>query len=337
MLSPADAAFVKRDPALPGLAVLLDPPALAEALQTRLPGAQIEALTATYVRYKPRTSCLVAYRLKTGEAEIDLYAKAYPVNAGDKLNKAHYQRAVEGPLGPGIIVLADAAVVIYVFPNDPELAALSRLADPKARRDLLTKLLPNHPDLWPARVRRLRYKPERRYVAQLVTEKDHYASLKVYTADDYHQISRNAKVLVSRGPLRLTRRLGRSNRHHLLALEWLPGRPLNEAMRAPDFELNTLREVGAALAELHSQNPKRLAPHSREAEITALLSASAGVAAVYPQLAKRASTLARLLSVNLLGVSRLQAPIHGDFSADQVILTVEDALSPPLSPPRWGD
>nr|HMQ55578.1 aminoglycoside phosphotransferase family protein [Anaerolineae bacterium] len=63
MLSPADAALVQRDPHLPGLALLLDPAAMLETLQRQVEPVQIEAMQPTYLRYKPGTSCLAAYRV----------------------------------------------------------------------------------------------------------------------------------------------------------------------------------------------------------------------------------------------------------------------------------
>ena len=53
MLSPPNRALAARDPALPGLGLLLDPRALAAALGT-------QAVTLRHLRYKPGTSCTAA-------------------------------------------------------------------------------------------------------------------------------------------------------------------------------------------------------------------------------------------------------------------------------------
>jgi hypothetical protein len=53
MLSPPNRVLAARDPALPGLGLLLDPEALARALGT-------SAVTLRHLRYKPGTSCTAA-------------------------------------------------------------------------------------------------------------------------------------------------------------------------------------------------------------------------------------------------------------------------------------
>ena len=52
-----------------------------------------------------------------------------------------------------------------------------------------------------------------------------------------------------------------------------------------------------------------------------VLSAAVGVATVCPHLAERAYSLASRLAMGLLDAPRLNCPIHGDFSAGQVLLT----------------
>ena len=87
MLSRADAELVARDRALPGLATLLDPEAFAAALREVAPELEFGAATPTYLRYKPATNCLAAYRLEAPGDELLVYAKAYGEGAGGKLSK----------------------------------------------------------------------------------------------------------------------------------------------------------------------------------------------------------------------------------------------------------
>lgn len=319
MLSAADAALVQREPVLPGLPLLLDLDAFSSTLRQILPGLEIDAVRATYVRYKPRTSCLVAYRLVHNDGELDLYARAYPLAARGKLHKAR-QPPGGGGLGAGITVLEEQASVIYIFPHDRKLDSLVRLADAGQRRPLLAKLLPGRPELWRATIHRLRYKPERRYVAQLVSETGPQAVLKVYDATNYGPAAGRNKAFGNQGPLRFSQRLGRSNRHRILALEWVPGRPLNEAILSQDFKVSKVAAVGAALAELHAQQPKRLAHRSRQVEISTMVSTGAGIAAICPGLARPAFCLVRHMIADLRLAPGLSVPIHGDFSADQVLL-----------------
>src|SRR4051794_11653701 len=109
MLSPPEADLVRRDPALPGLATLLDPEAFATALRPRLPSEELMAARRDYVRYKPGMSCLVAYRVETARGVVDVSARAVRPDADDKLRKA---RGAAG--GHGRFVLEDRAIVVSV-------------------------------------------------------------------------------------------------------------------------------------------------------------------------------------------------------------------------------
>lgn len=320
MLSPPDADLVRLDPALPGLATLLDPDAFVTALRSSLSEADLGTAQSTYVRYKPGMNCLVAYRLKVAGATVELYAKAYRPNAEVKLRKARGRSSIPGLLGPGRIVLEDRAIVVSVFPNDSKLKALRRLADAETRKRLLRELLPDRPDLWKGMVRSLRYKPERRYVAQLLTDDGVQAVLRVYTGPGYQAAQGNANALGSRGLLRLARQLGRSDRHRILAFEWLSGRLLSEAISDPKLDFEVVATVGAALAKLHAQDSKGLTCLTREAEVDTLLEVAAGVGFVCPHLARRAHDLAQRLAAQLVNEHPVNRPIHGDFYAKQVLL-----------------
>nr|MBA3328633.1 hypothetical protein [Solirubrobacterales bacterium] len=187
MIRGLDAAVAARDRALPGLATLLDPDAFAEALDTALPIAGIEGARAVYMRYKPATNCLVAYRVRTGEGEHDVYARAHAPGATDKLDKARRRSDRASPLGPGGFVLDGAAIAVHVFPHDRRLRELPSVARKGARVQTLRSALPSHPELWEAEARTLRYKAERRWVAQLRGADDARAVLKVHTAGRFRQ------------------------------------------------------------------------------------------------------------------------------------------------------
>ena len=61
MLTPADAAVVHRDPALPGFGVLLDPDQLVAELQRAVPTVEITAPRIEYFRYSPGRYCRAGY------------------------------------------------------------------------------------------------------------------------------------------------------------------------------------------------------------------------------------------------------------------------------------
>jgi len=322
MLSPPDADLVRRERSLPGLAVLLDPEAFVRALRPHAPDADLREASITYIRYKPGTNCLLAYRLETREGPVTAYAKVHGRDAEVKLRKGREKErvSVPSPLGPGRIVLEEIPAVVALFPNDGKMWALKELPDPAAWRKRLGKLFPERPDLWDSEARTLAYKPERRYVAQLVAGGEPRAVLKYYSEGGFAQADANAAGFRSRGPLRVARRIGRSGRRRILAFEWLPGRLLSEAITDPEPDLEGIAAVGAALAELHGQDPGGLAESSRREEVEAWLALAEGIAFLHPSGEGRARSLARRLASLFPDDPATLRPVHGDFYARQVLV-----------------
>ena len=320
MLLPADADLVRRERAITGLASLLDPDEFVTMLHQAVPQSEVGTAQPTYVRYKPGRSCLVAYKVRVGGEIVDVYAKALRRDGMEELRKASKQPRVPGRLGPGVIILEERAIGIFIFPNDSQLKALRRLVDGETLLRLLTKLVPERPDLWESVVEGIRYKPERRFVAKLVSGGQPRAAMKVYTQPGYQVAENNAKAFKSRGPLQVVRRLGRSGRHNILVFEWLEGRLLREVLLQPGLELEPVRTVGAAIAELHAQDPGRLTRLTRGQEAATLLAASAELGFLCPHLARRADEVARELATRLKGEPFLDRPTHGDFKSEQILV-----------------
>src|SRR5207249_2334541 len=198
--------------------------------------------------------------------------------------------------GPGRIALERRCVLIHAFPNDLKLGALPLLADSRERERLLRELLPDRPGLWQSELQRLRYRPERRYVAALcATGGRADALLKCSTHRAYFRGKHNAEAFRSRGLLRIARLLGSLDRHRLLAFEWIPGRPLMDLCAATETDGKAVAAAGEALATLHAQSPAGLECWTREAERAELLSVASEVGFINPELARRADELARSL------------------------------------------
>lgn len=95
----AEAEIIRRDPAVPGLALLLDPDAFLAALRSVRPEAKLESARITYVKYKPGTNCLTGYRLIVAGTPVDLYGKAYPRTAKKKAAQSARRAGSAGALG----------------------------------------------------------------------------------------------------------------------------------------------------------------------------------------------------------------------------------------------
>ena len=325
MLTQDDAELAAGEQALPGLALLLDEDAFASALRERLPDAGVAGAEEFYARYKPGHSCVVAYRVTVGEEELDVYARAMRRESFDRIEDMSARAPVRGSLGPGGLLLDDDAISIYAFPNDRRIETM-RLLGVTTRPKLLSELLPDRPDLWGAAASRLRYWPERRFVARLQGENGESAALKLYAERSYGSAGHNAVGFQSRGPLRLPACIGRSDGRRSLAFEWLPGQRLDGLLVKDGFDASLLARVGAALAELHSQEPAGLPKQNRAAR-SGFLSARAGwVAIVRPELAERVGALASKLEGELTKGHGAEASLHGDFSPAQVLVD-GDAVS----------
>jgi aminoglycoside phosphotransferase (APT) family kinase protein len=339
MLSRADFDLVRRDGSLPGLELLLDRDAFAGALHATLPAAGITAAEPTYLRYKPRTSCLAGYRLTVSGRAVEVHARAYLPADSERMYGLLARSGTPSVIGPGHILLEEIAVVVSVFPNDGELEALSLLADAAGRHRLLQKMLPEWPRLWEGTLQSLRYKPERRYVGQLLTREGMPAAvLKLYSEEDFPAAQANAKAFEACSLPLVARRLGRSSRHRLVALEWVPGRVLTEVLTDPSQGLEALHASGEALAGLHSQRPKRLARLDRAGEAAMLRNIAADLGAIMPSVAERADAVAGRLATCLEQAHQGHVPIHGDFYAKQVVLTEGGtAAILDLDQAVWGD
>jgi Ser/Thr protein kinase RdoA (MazF antagonist) len=326
MLTADDERLAAREQALPGLALLLDEDAFAAALRERLPDAGVGGAEEFYARYKPGHSCVVAYRVRVGDEELDVYARAMRRESFDRIEDMSARAPVRGSLGPGGLLLADVAISIYAFPNDRRIETMRLLGGAATRLKLLSEVLPARPHLWEAAASRLRYWPERRFVARLQGENGESAALKLYAERSYGSAGNNAVGFQSRGPLRLPACVGRSDSRRVLAFEWLPGQRLDGLLIKDGFDASLLAHVGAALAELHSQDPAGLPKQNRAARSGFLRARAAWVAIVRPELAERVGALASKLEDELTRGHGAEASLHGDFSPAQVLVD-GDAVS----------
>lgn len=327
MLAPADAAVVARDRALPGLSLVLDPDAMAERIGRSRPGRVPVTAQATYVRYKPGTSCLVGYRLVGLERSPDdvpelIFAKSYRSGDGAKLAKA--KKKADGDVvtfGPELVVVAGVT-------DDRDLPGARRLHDdPRrpdaahlldARRRLLRRLLPSSPELWSATPRVLRYKPERRWVGTLERQGTPVALVKAYRKPRLARAAAGlrfaAQTSCASPPL-----LGTAPKAGALASSWVQGHALSDVLQSLDGPGISLADVGAAVAELHRADPAGLVPVRPGTEIRAVVAAASLITSVLPTSGPSAAGLATELSRRLVEQPSSVGARHGDLSPDQVV------------------
>jgi aminoglycoside phosphotransferase (APT) family kinase protein len=308
MLSRPDIELVARDPALPALATLLDPTLLIEQLTRLRPGLEITDPSIFYLRYKPHTSCLAGYRVMMNGVEILLSICARRPDALDKVEKHRERKSVTGPLGTGRIVCADLAMTIAVFPNDNRVPALRRMSDSARENQTLEQLGLGGS----ARLEQLRYRPERRLVCKAICADGTEAVVKFYRTSDYKTAATNAHAFGSQGSLRVPTIIGNSIQSSAVASSWIAGGPVLPTQL-------TGGRVGAALADLHAQQPEGLAARSRVDQARAAGKLAQDLAALWPALENQARAVADGLSRALMAVDAPDVAIHGDFHVEQLI------------------
>jgi aminoglycoside phosphotransferase (APT) family kinase protein len=292
MLSPPNRALAARDPGLPGLGLLLDPEALAKALDT-------PAVTLRHLRYKPGTSC-TASAVTTNGHWLRLRA----------LTPAHY--AAKGHSRDG----ATGAVCLVVAPPDAddEVPGLRRFW-PEGRRAKVQAEVFGESHLAEARLVPLSYRLGRRLVARL----DHplgAALLKLHAPDRFAQAQAGALWASVHGHGALERACAVQM---AVATRWQPGRALT-ARDGPDG----FAAAGAALAGVHGAAHALPFPRSRTAEIAAVARTLADAAHLLPDAEARLAGLTRRLAAALAATPADPGPIHGDFNADQVVMFAGD-------------
>ncbi|MGS4947831.1 phosphotransferase [Meridianimarinicoccus sp. RP-17] len=302
MLSQADLAVCARDPDLPGLALMLD----ATGLECR---AGLGSLTPTYLRYKPQTSCAAAFFTADGRA---IAAYAFTPERYAEVRTRPKWRA-----DPDVQLWDDVCLAIIPAQRDRSLRALRHLFDPRREPKLFRGLLGKQAARRVTGITLLRYKPDRRLVARLDGEGGPLGAMKIMSRAGFPQALAGASGSEARGGARL---LGADGARCAIVTEWIDGNllcPVN-AIEIPDAE--AVVATGRALASLHAggfrsafrQSPVREA--MARGEIVSFLSE------LHPELGQLATVVARQLGRALAQHDPDRTLIHGDFSADQVVM-----------------
>jgi streptomycin 6-kinase len=330
-VSRADAELVARDLALPGLAVLLDPARFASTLAASLRDAGSDAAVGgadlVYLRYKPMTSCLAAYRVDVGGFAAHVHAKAHAAADGEKYAKARGRLGRhDGDLGVPGVAWDDVLVAVRGFPNDLVLRRLPKVATTSARRGrFLARVAPGVASLWAADVVTLKYKAERRFVGRLDVEGRPRALLKLYGPDDFGRA--RAGLLSASGLADAPRLIGASRAAGALLTSWHAGRPLHDLDGATGAVAAASRAAGASLRRLHGRPTGALADTSPGRHAGAVLAAAEAVAFLVPPLASRVRRLAEDVAAEISSNAHDRVALHGDFSGDQVIVAPDGAVT----------
>jgi Ser/Thr protein kinase RdoA (MazF antagonist) len=294
MLTSAEAVICARDPDLPGLRHLLEPKGLIAraGLGDRVP---------VYLRYKPRTSCVVALAPDDGSLDV-MTAMAYP-----KARYAQVRARAEWQTGPQpALYFDDLLIVLVPLGLDRRIKGARHLANPVKRTAYLAAL--GLPDQIPTL---LRYKPGRRLVLQVRTQTGGLALLKAHDKKGFRTAKRGARhaTTFANAP-----HIVIDKKRRCIVSAWIAGAPLIDI----PAQVEAFRETGAELAALH-EAPARADLH-RNTEAANLTANADMLACLLPGLAARARHSADKLVALLASLPDTTRVIHGDFSPDQIIM-----------------
>ncbi len=321
MLSSPDADLVRRDPALPGLAAVLEPEELVAVARAQGVPLEIAGARPVYLRYKPATSCLVGYATMEGTEPTLFYATAYSADSA-KLDKARQRKRVPWLSGGGRFVLDGQATEICFFPADDHLPVLIDLLDPHKARSFL--------DVAAAGVRPwttasgfeprvLAYKPERRCTVAVVTDSTPVAVIKAYTRAGFASARTRAAMLQHSRGVGIQRLVSAYERRGLLFFEWLEGRSLGESILRGEATGSDVRETGYALAELHGLPLPEL-PRRDQRQEQVLEELVATVRVLCPEAVDDAASIAGRAASFVRADESPLVLVHGDFYAKQAIV-----------------
>jgi hypothetical protein len=313
---PPEQELSGKDPAFPGLGFLLDPELFSGLVRMRAakdPGVgRLEDL-----RYRPGSDCTATFVFGSGEAQTWVYARALqpgePTTASDEVERT------PTALGFCRAIWREYGLAVRAFPCDDGLPSLASLAHDDTRERLLAAVLPDQPG-GALSTRTVSYDPERRWLGAVEGSQGPVAALRIHAAHAFPSARWNAQGLHGGEGLKLPRILGGSREHCATAVEWAKGRPLERALFDPGLHRVELEGVGAALAELHAQDPGGL-PHSPPAAAAPVVRALASTLAfILPRSAPRARRLADRLVRRLVELSLDEQLIHGSLKPSKVLL-----------------
>lgn len=321
--------IVQRDPCIPGLATILAPGRLADAVNARIGPEKIDDIKIDYIRYKPGMNCIARYSMRVLGSNVNAYAKAHGPDAPAKLEKAVNRDATESVIGPGRIRLDRDRIVFSVFPNDSKLKSLQSLAAGDKRERLLRRVF-GKDSLWQKAEfdKSLNYKPERRYVARIKRVGGEMALLKFHTREGYQRALANHRA---------ANILGHSPRRAVIAHRWLEGETLRDLANAGRILPDHIAATASALAEFHNEPIDVGAQSDRRLHAAAIEALGAQVGFLLPRVRSRAVRVAKTLAAWLIDLETDVSTVHGDFYDKQVVINGRSAALIDMDSVRLDD
>jgi hypothetical protein len=331
------------DCTFPQLAEVIDPERFGAHLQQHLGdtgvdgGIEVRRLKIQKVYYKPGRSCRVLFETDLRRADGDTvrqhyYAKILPDGKADKVYQRALQAEITAPaLGPGVALLRELSMVVWAYPNDPNVPGLALLANHDAvlrllRRDPQRFGLPADANILTLRLGVAKYVPGQRcgYRYRVTwrnaqgKEAEHRFFGKAYQKDlsaaAYDIIQQiEATPAFQSGELRMPRSYSHDAAREVIWQQMLPGKSFSKDMGAVDLQ-RWASPVGNALAAFHASTLHLGPGLGLSQELEELRASSRKICKAYPEHATRCGALTeRLLAAAAALPDVPVAPVHGSF------------------------
>jgi tRNA A-37 threonylcarbamoyl transferase component Bud32 len=353
-----------QDRSLPGLSTFLDVEKMISLLSSGLNGAlgKLKGCEISYIRYKPATSCLVAYRLNCVQQgifeprQIIFYGKLYTkANFPAAEQKTKHVRWVNLYNAGPVISFPDQKAIIFFYPNDCLIDGLKILSNPRKVRRLIYQYYDRYPeDNWRISTGKqkldcVRYKPERRAVLRYSSRainlktgvREKFSLYLRFYANErsgdlfslqqglWHNTQISKLLAVPRPVAYLPER-------KLFIMESLPGEPLLNSLSSKNAS-NALERAAWALSELHQIELSNLPTLSAEIILDKIKSTALFLSDVSPEDCGRINEIAGHLSDAMPRDATSKCIVHGDFYYGQVLLQEHGATIIDFDRTYWGE
>ncbi len=315
----AEQALVASDPALPGLELLLDNTQLLAALRTLAPLASARSVQVRYLRYKPGTSCVLALEITMENAELVRYFARGLTRERFAVSLRHPKRqamiATGHPYAP--LVLERQAILLLHPSQDRDIRYLDLLWDDTKRHRLLQDWLPELVNSEGVNWQLMRYKPGRRCVAVIQRGETPLALVRCAAAREFGAILQGCATGVALGHITLS---GARAASRMVAIRWTPGQSLDSLPEGDDM-MALVERVGAELGLVHNAPFVPTLRRKLQDDLNALWREWEAIRTLLPGEAERFEHCATQIEAHLGQFSTPPVVLHGDFSADQVVIT----------------
>ncbi len=302
-----DRQLVERDASIPGLSRLLDF-ASDDRLLALLQWQHATTIRCQYLRYKPQSSCLAGLVATIDGTQHYATVTAIADTQADKLAK-FYQASGDDC----VYVERNTLLALGKFPFDRRMPALKRLIAGDQR--MLDRLLPAGVGAGEVQLRHLRYKPERRYVAQLDYCGAPLGTVKLYSPTAYRNARRVVKTLGDTSQVGESRAIGHIDRHAAISFHWRAGE------QATIGAWPTIAKPAAhELAHLHSLRTSKLPKCTQSQFLHRLRDAGDFATWLVPEAFALVRSVQSALASRLSESAWHERVLHGDLHLGQMLL-----------------